>query len=378
MGKDDDTGACAYAELGLAPGASEAEVKVAWRRLASQWHPDRNPSAAAIDRMKRINQAIERIRAGRSDMPRPSEAGTRAAPAADAAADRATTGSATTDAGTSDRAAHAYRTISRKVKLTLEEAAAGCVKVVRGRVVDVCGACTGAGMHKLGTACAACQGDGTVQRGWYGWFGARTQTCEACHGDGIARQACLQCAGKGRLPPRAYQVNVRIPHGVRDGDVLHVGARQQPLDLRVEVLPHPLFTLDRDGTLHCEVPVDGFAWIAQRTIEVPTLFGLRRLPLSRDHLSYRLEGLGFPVTRQGVRGVQLVRLKPVFAPRLTSDQEILLDQLMAAAAPADCPAVARLSEWRRTLRTWERKFTRPADADEASDASSASSSASPE
>ncbi len=51
-----------YAELGLAPGATEREVKAAWRRLVSQWHPDRNPSDAALGRMQRINQAFETIR----------------------------------------------------------------------------------------------------------------------------------------------------------------------------------------------------------------------------------------------------------------------------------------------------------------------------
>ncbi|MBK6851216.1 MAG: J domain-containing protein [Burkholderiales bacterium] len=52
----------AYAELGLAPGASEAEVKMAWRRLASRWHPDRNKSAEAIAKMQRINEALAQIR----------------------------------------------------------------------------------------------------------------------------------------------------------------------------------------------------------------------------------------------------------------------------------------------------------------------------
>ena len=85
----------AYAELGLAPGASEAEVKVAWRRLASLWHPDRNRSAEAFGRMQRINQALEQIRrSGFSEI-------AREAPAADAAGDTPS------------------RTISRKVKLTL-------------------------------------------------------------------------------------------------------------------------------------------------------------------------------------------------------------------------------------------------------------------
>lgn len=354
MGKEDDTGACAYAELGLAPGASEAEVKVAWRRLASQWHPDRNPSEAAIDRMKRINLALESIRAGVTTLPRAATPTRATAPRNDMAT------AAQNHAEAAARGGPSHRAVSRKVKLTLEEAAAGCVKVVQGKVVDVCHACAGTGFHKLTTDCTACKGNGTVQRAWYGWFGSRTETCEACQGDGIARRECGGCMGQGRLPSRAYRVNVRIPHGVRDGDQLHVAHEQQPLDLRVELLPHPLFTLDADGAVHCEVPVDGFAWIAQRTIEVPTLHGLQRLPLCRERLSYRLSGQGFPVARQGPRGDHRVRLRPVFAQRLTTDQEILLDQLMAAPPAPDCPAAARLTQWRRLLRAWERKVARPA------------------
>ena len=137
MGTDD-----AFAELGLASDASESEVKAAWRRLASQWHPDRNGSAGAVAKMQRINQAFEEIR----------RAGFRAAPETSATdADYAATGPATDsgaqfdehdggetafrdDAGTSRQ----RRTIHRKVKLTLEEAAAGCIKVLRGKVTETC------------------------------------------------------------------------------------------------------------------------------------------------------------------------------------------------------------------------------------------------
>ena len=52
----------AYTELGLAPGASEREAKAAWRRLVSQWHPDRNPGPGAVGRMQRLNQALDALR----------------------------------------------------------------------------------------------------------------------------------------------------------------------------------------------------------------------------------------------------------------------------------------------------------------------------
>ncbi len=343
----------AYAELGLAPGATEAEVKGAWRRLASEWHPDRNASAAAISRMQRINEALAQIRQQgfARDSAHPAANRSDAAPE--------TAGADFDSEGGSSRRC---RTISRKLRLTLEEAAAGCVKTLRGKWVDRCPACAGAGYRVLGGACADCQGAGSVRQwAWYGWSGEPV-ACAACAGDGQARQACQACAGSGKLPASSYRIDVRIPHGVRDADLLHVGQRLQrsghcavELTLSVELQPHALFQLAADGTIHCEVPVDGLLWIANRTIDVPTLTGLHKLRLSRDQLSYRLSGQGFPSQRRGPRADHLIQLHPLFAQQLGTDQEILLDQLVATSSGPGCPPPPpRLAAWRQALRAWEK------------------------
>jgi molecular chaperone DnaJ len=428
----------AYAELGLAPGASEAEVKMAWRRLASRWHPDRNKSAEAIAKMQRINEALAQIREATSGF----AGDTSAAGARRAAADRdeappsqarrgrgaheherdgAQGGSGQTNgrgagrrhgagdqahgngeahgadeesygpwddgqpasdeahdahdephdtaAGDTDEPASTStqeRTIARKVKLSLEEAAAGCVKTLRGRYVDRCSACAGVGHRVLRGVCAGCEGKGTVShRAWFGWYGVPT-TCTACRGDGVAREDCHDCAGAGKFPARAYRVNVRIPHGVRDGDQLHVGARRHragqaavSLDLTIELLAHPLLKLDADGTIRCEMPVDGFVWIANRLVDVPTLAGMHKLRLSRDELVYRLPGLGYPAERRGARADQVVRLRPVFPAQLSADQNILLDQLIATTSGGGGPAQApELAGWRDALRDWRHSHAR--------------------
>jgi molecular chaperone DnaJ len=355
----------AFAELGLASGASEREVKAAWRRLASRWHPDRNGSADAVARMQRINQAFEAIR--RAGFHAAAEA-----PAADA--DAAAPASASDpgdafdeqagdaaafrdDAGT----ARQRRPIQRKVKLTLEEAAAGCIKVLRGKVTETCRSCAGAGHQVLGGHCVRCGGSGAVpKRSFFGWPTGLVE-CEACLGGGISRQPCAACKSTGKTAPRSYQLKVRIPHGVRHGDLLHVdGRRLRPerlpadLEIRVELLDHAFFELDDDGTLRCEVPVDAFAWIAGRTLEVPTLTGLQSLQLRRGRLSYCLEGQGFPLERGGARGNQWVTLVPVFPEQLSTDQQILLDQLCATTSGAGGAADDRLQAWQRGLRAWER------------------------
>jgi molecular chaperone DnaJ len=386
----------AYAELGLSFGASETEVKRAWRRLVSMWHPDRNASAAAVGKIQRINRAFEEIRqagfaaasddqaaaaqghSAKNESPRQrddSEAQARRRhgkarpqpfdekpdPGRDHRND-------STDFDADRRASAARpepdaacRTICRKVKLTLEDAAAGCIKVLRGKLSGVCTACAGVGYKTVAGACSACAGTGSVrQRTWYGWAGLATE-CEACRGDGRARRACTVCAGQGDLGAQGYKIKVRIPHGVRGGDVLHVDSSRPPagqpalkLDLRIAVSPHPFFELDDDGTIRCEVPVDGFAWIANRSVDVPTLTGLHRLSLSRDLLSYRLNGLGFPVERRGRPGDQLVKLAPLFPDRLSTDQEILLDQLIATSSRDDAgQSASRLHEWNQALRGWD-------------------------
>ncbi|MBS0339072.1 MAG: DnaJ domain-containing protein [Proteobacteria bacterium] len=349
----------AFAELGLAPDATEREVKAAWRRLASQWHPDRNESAGAVARMQRINQAFEEIRrAGFSGRPG-GNADTPATPDGDAPdgaeADQAAAASGA--AGTQRQG----RTLHRKLRMTLEQAASGCIKVLRGKVTDSCAVCRGAGHQVLGGNCARCGGSGAVpRRSFFGWPTGVAE-CEACLGGGIARQACAACAGAGKMAPRGYKINVRIPPGVRNGDLLHVDGRRvsgegpgADFEIRIEVARHAFFELDDDGTIRCEMPIDGFAWMANRQVKVPTVTGLQTLQLSRDRLSYRLEGMGFPVQCRGQRADQVVTLVPIFPQQLSTDQQILLDQLSATTLGAGEEALDdRLRAWSRGLRGWK-------------------------
>lgn len=362
----------AFAELGLAADATEREVKAAWRRLASQWHPDRNASAEASARMQRINQAFEYIRRNGCALPTPSDEPVRDASDVDSPPDQATPPSEAASASTTSHKADedsaadtgaSRRLLRRKIKLTLEEAAAGCVKVLRGKVVDTCTACAGVGSRVVAGHCASCGGSGNLQkRSFFGWSAGATTACDVCLGSGTGRAACASCDGTGKLPPRNYRLSVRIPHGVRHGDLLHVDGRRVRADgpnadveIRVEIAAHDLFQLDDDGTVRCDMPIDGFAWIANRAIKVPTLAGFQALSLNRDQLTYRLEGQGFPMQRRGPRGDQVVTLTPIFPSRFSTDQQILLDQLSATSFGANGEAVdERLRAWHRGLRAWEK------------------------
>jgi molecular chaperone DnaJ len=337
----------AYAELGLTPGASEAQVKAAWRRLVSQWHPDRNKTSSAVGRMQRINKAYEQIGLSRFS------AGSQAA---NARGDDETAGPQS-----AHEAGAQGPTIRRKVRLTLEEAALGCTKVLRGKVTDDCTPCDGRGFRVLGGACAECEGAGVVrQRAWYGWLSALAP-CGACGGERVARQVCHTCEGVGRRTG-AYRRTVRFPPGVRHGDVLcaeggRLGDLAGALELRIELSAHKFFVLSDDGILRCEIPVDGFAWIANRWIDVPTLTGIQKMRLRREHHVYRLRGQGFPIERRGDRGDYVVNVVPIFPESLSAEQDALLDQLIASSTgTASRVGASPVRSWQRTLQTWERSL----------------------
>jgi molecular chaperone DnaJ len=337
----------AYAELGLPPGASESEVRAAWRRLVSRWHPDRNKSADAVDFMQRINNAYERIRltafaGGLGDGP----------------PDRSSGGDA---AGASGQAEAQGRTVRRRVRLSLEEAALGCTRVLRGKLTHTCAACTGLGTLKPEAPCPGCAGTGTVRgSAWFGWLSTQS-TCDACEGSGLVRRTCQACKGQGKCSS-AYQRTVRIPSGVRQGDVLGAegtGDRHRDFDgtleLHVEIAAHKLFVLGDEGSLRCEMPVDGFAWIAGAWVDVPTLTGLQQMRLRRGCQVYRLRGQGLPLERRGtVRGDYLVTVVPTFPDVLSVEQEALLDRLASLSAGADeQDAAGAIRTWRHTVQAWE-------------------------
>ncbi|WP_217283875.1 DnaJ C-terminal domain-containing protein [Pseudaquabacterium terrae] len=323
----------AYVELGLAPGASESEVKAAWRRLVSRWHPDRNRSPDAAARMQRVNGAYERIRL---------------AVGIDAPADTGAAGSG--------------RTVRQRVRLSLEDAALGCTRVLRGRLVDDCSDCRGLGTLVQRMPCTTCAGSGQVRESlWFGWLSAQAR-CSACDGSGHLNPPCPACAGAGRRASR-YRRTVRFPAGLRQGDVLNAeGAAGQQggfdgtLELHVEVSAHPFFVVGDDGTLRCEMPVDGFAWIAETWVDVPTLEGLQQIRLRRGRHVYRLRGQGLPLERgDGERGDYVVTIAPVFAEAPSPRQRALLEQLAEAAAAAPAEAAR---DWHTTLQAWDRQRRR--------------------
>lgn len=427
----EDERAAAYAELGLKPAAGEREIKVAWRRLVSHWHPDRNTDPQAVVRLQRLNRALQLLlREGGFEMPRsaartpppppppasprpppksppkspprppPAAAPARppaSPPAAPPAAPPASPPAAPPAAGpgaeprrTRARPVRPDRgpasegdsddtsegpigkpgepvLIRRTLKLDLEDAALGCVRPLQGQWRAACSACGGSGQRRTLSACDECEGRGKLLHGgFFGWM-ASMQTCPACGGAGRLHAACAACSGRGSTEPLRWQLSVRIPAGVRDGDRLRVRLpkRQDALDgaeitLRIELKPHPIFSLGDDGQLACELPVDGYAWVAERTVQVPTPAGPRPLALKRDRRDYRLPGAGFPLERGGRAGDLQLKVQPLFPATLTDEQEQALDRLLDGARGEHAQ---HLAQWERELKDWEQRREAAASGD---------------
>lgn len=345
----------AYRELGVDPDVSDAELKAIWRRLVAAWHPDRNATVGASRRMQHINKAYQHIRQLRDGQSRSADDGghtdtTRTEPSRASAAPE-------TDSHT--------RTHVRKVALSLEDAILGCTRTLSGRIAHTCSACVGKGQRVLAKACLTCRGSGAVRKATlFGWLW-NEESCADCGGDGRHRESCGACGGSGEQTV-AYRRRVRIPAGVRDGHVLSVpasrpGETEIGLELEVTIEPHPLFTLDADGLLRCEMPVNGYAWMSGRWVEVPTPTGMQQMRLNRNAMTYRLSGQGFPTTLRGPRGDYLVKVAPAFPAQDDPVQEALLEELIAKSNDAVKGDRSQpLGQWQRRLKRWNAKQKDPA------------------
>ena len=334
----------AYKELGLDPSASDVQIKASWRKLVAAWHPDRNAGADAGRRMQMINKAyqhIRKLRDGKDDGS--GSENTEAAPSP---------GTSKPEPDTSKK------THVRKVRLSMEDAILGCTRTLSGHLTHTCNNCVGTGQRVLAQACSTCRGSGAVRTtSLFGWMWRNEESCTDCGGDGRQRAPCDACDGKGEQTV-TYRRRVRFPAGVREGHELSLptsrhGDMEIGLELQVEIEPHPFFALDDEGVLRCEMPVNGYAWMAGRWVDVPTPDGAQQMRLNRDALVYRLRGQGFPGKVRGPRGDYLVKVVPVFPTQEDPVQEALLDQLIASStSAAEADPSQSLGQWQRQMKRW--------------------------
>lgn len=346
-----------YETLGIARGASEDDIKKAFRRLARQYHPDVNKDKGAEARFKEVNEAYEVLgdpqkraaydRFGHAGVS--NEAGGGANPfegfgfgnfndlfetlfanAAGAAGARARPGAAQRGAD-----------LRYDLTISFEEAVRGCQKDIEIPRWETCGTCQGSGAQP-GTAtqrCPKCQGSGelrTVQQSIFGQF-VNVMVCDRCRGEGrIITTPCERCHGQGRVR-NVRRVTVNIPAGVDDGiNVRVTGEGEAPprggapgnLYVALTVKPHEFFKRQNTDITY-ELPISFADAALGADVVVPTLDGKESLKIPSGTQSgrvFRLKGKGVPVIHQNSRGDQLVTTRIVTPQNLTKRQRELLQE----------------------------------------------------
>jgi molecular chaperone DnaJ len=340
-----------YRELGVSKDASPEEIKKAYRKLARQYHPDRNPGdAAAEDRFKRVQQAYDTLSdpekrkqydsggifAGFGGRPFGAGGGGFASDLGDIFSSFFGRG------GRPEPHAVRGRDLETEVRLSFEDAMAGTQATVSVAKNDTCETCAGSGA-KPGSGpavCPRCQGRG-IDAQSQGFFSI-SQPCPRCGGTGqVIEDPCPACGGSG-LRPRTKRYKVNIPPGVQDGTRIRLAGRGEagprggpPGDLYVttRVAPSPVFKQLPDGNLEVTLPITIAEAIQGGTVEVPTLNGTKRIrvPAGTEHGTVqRLRGEGPP--RPGGRGRGDIRYRLVIdVPRhLSREQRRAVEELAQA------------------------------------------------
>lgn len=347
-----------YEVLGVEKGASEDEIKKAYRKLAKANHPDLHPGDKECEeRFKEINEAYEVL----SDPDKrakydqfghaafdPSAGGPGGAGFGGFGGFGDIFGGGFGDIfgdifGGGFGGGQAQRSGPRRgenlrvrLNITFEEAAFGCEKEINVGRVEQCPDCKGTGCAPGTTpeVCTECHGTGTVtqaQRTPFGMMQSQT-VCPKCRGKGqIIHQPCPDCRGAGAVRKRRT-IQVNIPAGIDNGQTIslrgqgHSGKNGGPagdLLITVMVRPHEIFR--RDGTaVFCEAPITFTQAVLGGTLEIPTIDGKVKYDIpegTQTGTVFRLRGKGIPVLNGRGRGDQYVTVNIETPRNLNREQK---------------------------------------------------------
>ncbi len=352
-----------YTILGVSRGADDAAIKKAYRKLAMQYHPDRNAGDdAAEKKFKEINEAYDVLkddqkraaydRYGHDAFVSGMGGGGGAGPGA-AGFDFSSSFSDIFDdlfgefgmgrhpgGGGERRSSGAARGADLRYNLdiSLEDAFKGKQQSIKITTSVTCDACDGSGAEK-GTKpeiCPTCNGVGKI-RAQQGFFTIE-RSCHTCQGTGyIIKNPCKKCAGTGKAR-KERSLSVNIPAGVEEGTRIRLagegeaGFRGGPngdLYIFLSVNPHTLFR--RDGAnIYCKVPLKFTTATLGGSIEVPTIEGGRvkiSIPAgTQSNHQFRLRGKGMSILRSQTRGDMYVEVQVETPVKLSKKQKELLSE----------------------------------------------------
>ena len=352
-----------YATLGVARDAGAEDLKRAYRKLAMQYHPDRNPGDHAAEaKFKQVSEAYDILkddqkrgaydRFGHAAFEQGGGNGFGGFEFGGGAAGAGGLGDIFDqmfgDFMGGRRGGGRQRggaDIRAQVEIDLGEAFAGTKVTVRAPTRVACEACKGTGsetQQKSDETCPTCKGAGMVgvQQG----FLVMNRTCPTCGGRGkVIRNPCRVCGGAGTVQ-RERTLQVPIPAGVEDGTRIRLGGEGEAggqgapagdLYVHVAVRPHEIF--QRDGAnIYCRVPLRMTQAALGGEIEVPAIDGTRAKvkvpPGTQTGDQFRLRGKGFAVLRSAARGDMYIQVAIETPQHLTRRQRELLEEFEAEGA----------------------------------------------
>lgn len=376
-----------YSILGTKRGASDEELKKAYRKLAMQYHPDRNPgNKEAEKKFRAINEAYDILkdpqkkaaydRYGHEAFAGGMGSGPGGTPGAgfdfsgsfsDIFEDLFSefTGTRRTRPGGGGNVGAARGSDLRyNLEITLEEAYRGKQHPIKVTTSAACETCSGLGAQP-GTSpetCSTCQGRGAV-RAQQGFFTIE-RPCTTCSGTGkVIKTPCKTCAGSGRTR-KEKSLNVSIPAGVEEGTRIRLagegeaGFRGGPagdLYIFLSIKPHPIFR--RDGAnIYCSVPVKFSDATLGGHIEVPTIDGGRvKVTIPEGTQSghqFRLKGKGMSVLRSSAHGDMYIEVQVETPVNLSKKQKDILREFDKDAGTKTTSPAAE-SFFNRVKEFWE-------------------------
>jgi molecular chaperone DnaJ len=340
-----------YDILGVDRSATQDEIKSAFRRLASQHHPDKNPGDdGAQQRFKELNAAYQILsdpqkratfdRFGAAGMGSPVAGGSPFGGVPFDMADLHIDGIFGDLLGALGIKVGDRGTLQKELKITFEEAAFGCEKEITYDRVESCVDCSGSGSSPGSTSerCSVCGGRGRV-RYQQGVFPiAIERPCSRCRGSGrIVVDPCKACRGAG-LVAKPRTIEITVPPGIengatrmveRGGNTTRADRPPGDLELIIRVAPHPFFRRVGDDIV-CSLPISFAQAALGGDLEIPTLEGRGRMripPGTQPGTILRVKGKGVPRRVMGGRGDQLVEVTIEVPTQLTSAQKELISRL---------------------------------------------------
>lgn len=337
-----------YEILGVQKNAGDQQIKSAYRKLALQYHPDRNQgNAAAEEKFKEAAEAYAILsdpdkrarydRFGHAGVS--SQAGAGFDPSTFAGFEDIFGGIFGDFFGGGRRGGPERGSDLRyDLEITFEESARGVETSVQIPRLETCETCHGSGAAAgtSPTTCPQCQGRGQ-QRFQQGFFTV-ARTCPRCQGSGrVVAKPCTTCRGEGRTT-KERTLTVKVPAGIADGQRLRIsgegeggphGGPAGDLYVFIEVTPHQFFR--REGNnLSCQVPLNFTTLALGGSIEVPTLDGPETFKVPEGTQSgtvFRFRGKGMPDVSGRGKGDLFFTVQAVTPKKLNKEQRALLDQL---------------------------------------------------